>query len=97
MKIEERLINFVKKTSFSDLPEDIIQIVKKIILNNLGTIIAGSEIFIEIIRLIKSWNGKEESSILIHGGKVPAHNASFINSIMARAYDFDDVMLLGFT
>ena len=39
--------------------------------------------------------GKEESTILIHGGKAPAPNAAMVNSIMARALDFDNGMRNG--
>lgn len=41
--------------------------------------------------LLKEWGGKKESTILVHGGKIPADNAAMINSIMARSYDFEPV------
>jgi len=61
-------------------------------LNIFGTTIAGAmaEGCKALVNQIKEWGGKEEATILLHGGKVPAHNAVFINSYMARALDFDD-------
>ena len=44
-----------------------------------------------IVDLVKKWGGKKESTILTHGGKVPAHNAAMVNSMMARSYDFEPV------
>jgi 2-methylcitrate dehydratase PrpD len=42
-----------------------------------------------LVELVKDWGGKQEASILVHGGKVPAHNAAMVNSIMARSFDFE--------
>jgi 2-methylcitrate dehydratase PrpD len=39
--------------------------------------------------LIKDWGGKQESTVWIHGGKAPAHNAAMLNTIMARSFDFE--------
>ena len=41
--------------------------------------------------LVKSWGGKEESTIFIYGGKVPAHNAAMVNSAITRTYDFEAI------
>ena len=39
--------------------------------------------------LIKDWGGKAEATLWIHGGKVPAHNAAMLNTVMARSFDFE--------
>ncbi|MFC2004488.1 MmgE/PrpD family protein [Chloroflexota bacterium] len=46
-----------------------------------------------LVNLVKEWGGKEESSIIVYGGKVPAPDAALANCTMARALDFDDVRL----
>jgi 2-methylcitrate dehydratase PrpD len=47
-----------------------------------------------LVELVKDWGGKKEASIIAHGGKVPAHNAAMVNSIMARSFDFEPVGVL---
>ena len=40
--IEQRLVTYILDTEFEDLPVDIVDIVKNLILTNLGTAIAGA-------------------------------------------------------
>ncbi len=44
---------------------------------------------------IRDWGGKEEATILVHGGRVPAYNAAFANSFMARTVGIDESMKPG--
>ena len=39
--------------------------------------------------------GKGEATILVHGGKIPAHDAAFVNALMGRALDLCDSMTPG--
>lgn len=97
MEIERILSEFVLETKFEDIPDEIITLQKDIILTIIGTTIAGSnsEGCKEIVKQVKRWGGRREATILIHGGMVPAHNAAFANSVMARALDFCDAMMPG--
>jgi 2-methylcitrate dehydratase PrpD len=97
MDIERELVAYVFDTQFEDISRESLHIAKNIILTVLGTTIAGatSERCIELVESLGEEGGKEEATILIHGGRIPAHNAAFINSIMARALDFCDVMSPG--
>lgn len=92
MGIEEKLVDYICDAKYEDLPVDVVNTTKNMILTNIGTAIAGSmlEGGQTLLDQIKAWGGKEEATILLHGGKVPAHNAVLINSYMARALDFDD-------
>lgn len=92
MEIEERLVDYILHAKFEDLPTEIVDIVNNMILTILGTTIAGSmtEGCEALVNQIKEWGGKEEATILLYGSKVPAYNAALINSVMARALDFDD-------
>ncbi len=80
------------KVEYSDLPKDVVEITKKFILDTLATMTAGSSApgCKSVVDLAKDWGGKEESAILIYGGKVVAENAALANSMMAHARDFDD-------
>ena len=97
MELEKRLAQYVSETRFDDLPPEPIDIAKDVVLTVLGTTIAGAtaEGCEALVDQVKEWGGKEEATILIHGGKVPAHNAALANSAMARALDFCDAMVPG--
>ncbi len=80
------------KVKYNDLPKDAVKITKKFILDTLATTTAGSSAprCERVVELVKDWGGKEESSIMIYGGKVTSENAALANSTMAHALDFDD-------
>lgn len=87
------LADFIKSVRFDSLPAKIVEITKKDILDVLGCMVAGSRAqgCKELLELIKELGGKEESTIIGWGGKVPAVEAGLVNGTMARAWDFDGV------
>ncbi len=95
--LERHLAGFIVDTTYDQIPADIVQLAKVLVLTVLGTTIAGAwaEGCRAVLDLVRDWGGKKESTILIHGGKVPAQNAAFVNSYMARALDFCDGMVPG--
>ncbi len=97
MKTERALVKYVLETRFGDIPQTALETVKNVVLTVLGTTIAGAEEdgCESLVALYKGWGGKGEAGILIHGGKVPAQDAAFLNSVMARALDFCDAMAPG--
>ena len=97
MDIEKKLAEYVTTTRFEDIPEEPVILAKKVILNIIGALVAGStaEGCEGLWDQVREWGGREEATILIHGGRVPAHNAAFINSVMARALDICDSMRPG--
>lgn len=92
MKAEEKVARFVKQASYDDLNATDIEYVKKQILTLVGCIIAGNANMgcLEVVDLARDQGGKPESTILIHGGKVPAQQAAFVNGVMGRALDVCD-------
>ena len=97
MDVEQELVENILNTNFHDLPEHAIEIGKTLVLTVLGTTIAGAttEGCEAVLDQVNEWGGRREATILFHGGQVPAHNAAFINSIMARALDYCDGMVPG--
>lgn len=97
METEKKLAEYVFGTDFGDIPREPLGVVKNMILTVLGTTIAGAkaEGCEELVDLYKGLGGTEEATILIHGGKIPAENAAFVNGVMARALDFCDAMAPG--
>lgn len=94
MELEKRFVKFIMDGRFEDIPSGPVGIVKNVILNDLGAIIGGATSggCGTLLNLVKKWGGKEEATVLIYGGKLPAYNAVLVNSTMARALDIDDVM-----
>ena len=80
------------KITFSDLPESTVRIAKKFVLDTLGVAIAGSTApgCEKVASYIKEAGGKQESTIIMFGGKVPNFQAAFVNGMMCHALDFDD-------
>lgn len=92
MKKEQLLARFVHETRYEDLPAEVATGVKRQAVAIYAATIAGNRAAgIETLAgFAGEFGGKEEASILIHGGKVPAHTAAFVNSAMARAWDICD-------
>jgi len=98
MDVIETLAHNVVATRYETLPEETVEATKLHILDTLGVLAAGATApgCEAVVDLVKYWGGREESTIFVHGGRVPAHNAALANSVMARALDFDDAMDKGF-
>lgn len=88
-----KLAEMVVKTNLNDVPPEVIDTTKRIILDNLACIIAGSkwEVVPQICELVHEWGGKPQGRVLIYGYKAPAPAAAFANGVMARAIDMGDV------
>jgi len=97
MKAEAKLVSFIRDTRFADIPPAALKTVKHQILAVLGTTIAGATAdgCEAAVRLYRELGGKQESTILVHGGRIPAQDAAFVNGVMARALDFCDALAPG--
>jgi 2-methylcitrate dehydratase PrpD len=86
------LAEHVHHTTFEKLPEAAVRATKRDILDTLGATLGGSVApgVGELAGLVKHWGGREESSLLLIGGKVPAPQAALVNATMGHALDFDD-------
>jgi len=89
----EKLAANVLETLFENFDQATLDNAKNRIIDTVGCLIGGANDSgnPELVNLFKDYGGKEEATILIHGGKVPACNAAMINSIMARSFDFEPV------
>jgi len=78
--------------NYENIPQDVVDITKKQILDILGVALGGSSRpgVKELAELISEWGGKEESTVLCFGHKVPAPNAAQVNATMGHALDYDD-------
>jgi 2-methylcitrate dehydratase PrpD len=80
------------KVKYADLPEEVVDVTKKQVMDILGVMLGGSSRpgIRELAELIGEWGGKEESTVACFGKKVPAPNAAQVNSSMGHALDYDD-------
>jgi 2-methylcitrate dehydratase PrpD len=81
------------ETEFPDLSGEVVEATKRYVFDVLVAIIAGSSAsgVGEILEQVTDWGGKGESTILVHGTKVPAPQAALLNSVMSHARELDDI------
>jgi 2-methylcitrate dehydratase PrpD len=94
MDIIGELVRHIAKTRYEDIPTDVVDFTKKALIDTVGVLLAGTAL-IEgqmITDVVKEWGGKEESSVINYGFKVPVHHAALANGTMARVVDMDDVL-----
>lgn len=93
MSVTSRLLDFVCEFNFEDHTQQAIDAAKKNILNIFGISLAGSSAPAakKVASLVMQWGGSEDSIIIAHSCKVPAHEAALANATMARALNLDEV------
>ncbi len=91
------LAEFVSRTSYSELPEEVVQKTKGIILDTLGCGIAGytlaQEEFHWIFDLVKEMGGNPEATVFLEGMKTSSAQAALANGALIHSVDFDDTHL----
>lgn len=89
----ESIAGHVADATYMDLPDAAVSAAKRVITDLLGVTVAGSSSpeSRKALGLVRSWGGRGESRVLVHGDRVPAPDAGFVNGVMGRARDFDDV------
>lgn len=87
------LADAVATTPYSALSRADVDATKRLILDTLACLLAGSAEppFAELLRLYTQQGGTPEATVMVHGTLLPATNALVVNSGMARALDLDDV------
>ena len=93
--IVERLVTYISETNYDNLPKDVIDETKKFILDTFGVGLAGAREpgCKEVVDLVKKWSSNNDgSTIIYYGDRVSPPDASFANSVMMHALDFDDTL-----
>lgn len=91
--ISRTLAEFVYKLKYEDISEDDITHVKRFLIDTMGCALAGSRVEdTEIaVKVYQEFGGKEECTIIGHDFKTSSYYASFLNSLAARAMDYNDI------
>ena len=94
MNISRALAEFVEKTTYRDIPKEVLQVEKNSILDNIGIISGGcagdgcKEFYEYAVEAAAG--GKGEATVLGFDEKLPAIWAAFVNASMTMALDFSD-------
>ena len=93
MSVIRQLVRNILETSFDSFDASTVDNARNRVIDVLGCLVAGANApGCSIVKdLMEEWGGKKESTILVHGGRIPAHNAAMVNCVMARSYDFEPV------
>ncbi|MBI4331503.1 MAG: MmgE/PrpD family protein [Chloroflexi bacterium] len=86
----------VANIGFEDIPADVVKIAKLDILDTLGCALAATTLAPgcrEVADLVKEGGGKEESTIIGYGGKVPSWMAALANGTLAHGLEYDECHL----
>jgi len=95
MDVTFKLAEFSIKTSFKDIPIEVIAKGKERVLDTVGCILAGcnEEVAKIILRYVEGIGGTPESRIIGYGHKTSIQSAAMANGTIGHALDFDDSQL----
>ncbi len=91
--ISRQMAEFASKLTFDDLPEKVVYEVKRYLYDSVGCSYGGYRTKdVNILHdIYTNMGGKGEATLLAFGDKMPAVNATLVNSLMIRALDFNDI------
>ena len=91
--ISRTIAEYAVNLQYKDLPKEVVYEVKRYLYDSIGCAFGGYHTKdVKILRdIYKEMGGKEESTIIGFGDKIPAVNSSLVNSLMIRALDFNDI------
>jgi len=95
MGVTAEIVTFVTRTTFNDVPEEVVRLAKGFVLDGLGVILAGTtERGSKILHTyVRQMGGKQECTVLGTGFKAPAAKAALSNGVSGHAMDYDDTQL----
>jgi 2-methylcitrate dehydratase len=91
--ISRIISEFAVNLKYKDLPEEVVNEVKRYLYDSIGCAFGGYHTKdVNILRdIYKDMGGKPESTVIGFGDKIPAVNSTLVNSLMIRALDFNDI------
>ncbi len=91
--ISRIISEFAVNLKYEDLPKEVIETAKHFIYDSIACSLGGYKTKdVNILRSIYSeMGGKEEATVIGFGDKIPAVNATLVNSLMIRALDYNDI------
>ncbi len=88
-----QIADFATGLRYRDLPGDVVNEVKRYLYDSVGCAYGGYHTKdVGILRdIYTEMGGKAEATVIGFGDKMPAVNATLVNSLMIRALDFNDI------
>ncbi|MCH8927420.1 MAG: MmgE/PrpD family protein [Candidatus Marinimicrobia bacterium] len=91
--IARRMAEFALELQYDDLPSEVIEEVKRFLYDSVGCALGGfnTHDVKAMLEIYSDMGGKPEATLFGSGEKLPAANATLLNSLMIRALDFNDI------
>jgi 2-methylcitrate dehydratase len=91
--ISQQIAEFAVGLRYRDLPENVVHEVKRYLYDSIGCAYGGYHTKdVNILRdIYMQMGGAGEATLFAFGDKIPAVNATLVNSLMIRALDFNDI------
>ncbi len=91
--ISRQIAEFAFKLKYEDLPDNVVHEVKRYLYDSIGCAFGGYHTKdVNILRdIYTGMGGRGEATLIAYGDKMPAVNATLVNSLMVRALDFNDI------
>ncbi|MFC1974408.1 MmgE/PrpD family protein [Chloroflexota bacterium] len=96
MNETRELAQFAEELKYEDLPREVIDKTKNLILDLLGSQLATSTMPWNkvIYEYVKDWGDGADSTIVYYGDKTKVENAAFANATFGHGFEIDDVHYL---
>jgi 2-methylcitrate dehydratase PrpD len=95
LTLAQEIGRFAATTSFADLPEEVVDSVRKRVLDTIGIAVAAAPL--ETSRASRAWarsqGGTPAASAVGVPERLPAALAAFVNGVLAHSLDYDDTHL----
>ncbi|NIM44310.1 MAG: MmgE/PrpD family protein, partial [Nitrososphaeria archaeon] len=87
--------DYLAKLKFEDLPEDVVDMAKRVVLDFIGYSIVAikEEPALILYETVKELGGREESTIIGFGYKTTSMNAALVNGALGHMCELDDTHL----
>ena len=94
MLVTEKWAEFLADTQFEDLPSEVVEQTKLLILDSLGCAIGGYSLDWgkKVAALGRELGGKPESSVFGSGDKLGCVNAAYVNAKVSNIMDMDETL-----
>lgn len=92
--VTKRLADFIYELEFERIPQDVIYKAKEVILDYIGSLLAGYNagnlLSQKLISLVMHNRGTEEATIIGTAVRVPVTNAALCNGVLSHVVELDD-------
>ena len=91
--LSQQIAEFAVNLKYRDLPAEVVDEVKRYLYDSVGCAYGGYHTKdVNILRdIYKGMAGTAEATVIGFGDRIPAVNATLVNSLMIRALDFNDI------